>query len=114
MNIGDRVKINRNEPNPLLHRETGTVASMNRGYVQVKLDTNILGWNDSTGSFDMHAVDVIPSVSAKGAVLEMVQRNREAMLNEVDDFRKGVEAGTLGDYSELGFLANLLQALTKD
>jgi len=61
-----------------------------------------------------HQARVIGRPEVKSDVLEMAQRNRESMLNEIDQFRAAAEKGTLGDFSELGFLFHLLQALTKD
>lgn len=69
----------------------------------------------NSGTYDKWGsqLELVPSTNVKSDVFEMAQRNRDAMLDEIDNFRKAVENGTLGDFSELGFLANLLQALVK-
>ena len=41
----------------------------------------------------------------------LFQTKRDALLNDIADFEAHVRAGTLGDYSQLGFLAIILQTL---
>lgn len=61
------------------------------------------------------AVDRRPApVIPKNDIAYLFQLKRDNLLEVMHDYRESVEAGTLGDYSELGFLANILQALMKD
>lgn len=117
MNVGDRVRVNGNEPMTEYRGTTGVVIELGRetktGQIwKVSLDSGgqvsfYESWLDS-----LEPVSEPPS--NRSIVLEYAQRNRDAMLDEIDNFKAQVEAGTLGDFSELGFLTNLLQALIKE
>lgn len=116
MQVGDRVRVN--EP----RSRAGLEGVIVEPYTNDPFTRN--AWwvrTDEGRRIDQYEnqLEVIPnapveSQSVKGDVLEMAQRNRDAMLNEIAEFRKAAEAGTLGNFSELGFLYHLLQALTKD
>lgn len=55
-----------------------------------------------------------PAPGIKRDLAYLFQDKRKNLLAVIQDLRKSVEAGTMGDYSELGFLSNFLHILMED
>jgi len=50
----------------------------------------------------------------KNDLAYLFQSKRDDLLFEIEEFKIAVRANTLGDYSEIGFLAKLMQILMED
>lgn len=69
--------------------------------------------NNRTGQEAETARRPAPVVN-KNDLAYLFQNKRDGLLTVIHDLRESVEAGTMGDYSELGFLSNFLQILMED
>lgn len=108
MKIGDRVRITKGNG----EGQTGTITrECQVGEWRKAWFVRVDGVDHDYDKWEEH-LSVVEK-QPKSDILEMAQRNRDAMLSEVADFRKAAEEGTLGDFSELGFLYHLLQALVR-